>query len=235
MKLSSHVKHESVAQLQPQGFGNAFLDAQSVCLLADPISGHHLVMPGQFGGVRQVELTVHEALRTLARLGVSTRLVCSGFVVRQDPEPGTAIDRTLPARLWLERLPQAPESQEALARAYHAASSMRHSHTPGELGLDLDCCRLYLAVRMLGWSDQWTPPAQHTHNWLTEAATLAERLERRLGEDVARHVDGLDPLTTVAEIVSLTVLPWASSASLVIANDHASAQGERITVELPIN
>ena len=58
-------------------------------------------------------LDAREALRTLARLGVSTRLVGSGFVVRQEPEPGTTVDRTLPARLWLERLPQAPESQEA--------------------------------------------------------------------------------------------------------------------------
>jgi uncharacterized protein (TIGR03089 family) len=62
------------------------------------------------------------------------------------------------------------------------------------------------------------------------AATTPFADEPRLGAFAT-----LDPLTTVAEIVSLTVLPWASSASLVIANDHASAQGERITVELPIN
>jgi cell division protein FtsI (penicillin-binding protein 3) len=58
-------------------------------------------------------LDAREALRVLARLGVSTRMVGTGFVVRQEPEAGAAIDRTLPARLWLERVPQVPESQEA--------------------------------------------------------------------------------------------------------------------------
>ncbi len=40
----------------------------------------------------------------------------------------------------------------------------------------LDCCRLHLAVQWLGWEPRWEPPAEHRHDWLGEALTLAERL-----------------------------------------------------------
>jgi hypothetical protein len=33
-------------------------------------------------------------------------------------------------------------------------------------------------VQWLGWSSQWSPPAQHAHDWLSEALALAERLGR---------------------------------------------------------
>jgi len=40
----------------------------------------------------------------------------------------------------------------------------------------LDCCRLQLAVQLLGWARQWTPPATHTQDWLGEALHAADRL-----------------------------------------------------------
>ena len=58
-------------------------------------------------------LAARDAVRALARLGMSTRLVGSGVVVRQEPDAGTPIDRTLPARLWLQRQPELPDLQEA--------------------------------------------------------------------------------------------------------------------------
>jgi hypothetical protein len=64
----------------------------------------------------------------------------------------------------------------ALLRAYHAS----HTGQPGvpseTLIADLDCCRLHLAVRMLGWSDDWSPPPQHAFDWLGEAAHAAHAL-----------------------------------------------------------
>jgi hypothetical protein len=57
------------------------------------------------------------------------------------------------------------EDQEAIAAAYGEVSSQA-----------LDCCRLYLAVRWLGWSKDWTPPAEHTTDWRREARLVAERL-----------------------------------------------------------
>jgi aminoglycoside phosphotransferase (APT) family kinase protein len=40
----------------------------------------------------------------------------------------------------------------------------------------LDLCRLQLAVRWLGWSDDWTPPSEHAKDWRREAQAVAERL-----------------------------------------------------------
>lgn len=41
---------------------------------------------------------------------------------------------------------------------------------------DFAFCRLHTAVQWLGWSPDWTPPAEHTHDWLGEALELTERL-----------------------------------------------------------
>jgi aminoglycoside phosphotransferase (APT) family kinase protein len=41
----------------------------------------------------------------------------------------------------------------------------------------LDGCRLHVAVRWLGWSAGWSPPAAHVHDWFAEALSLGERLK----------------------------------------------------------
>jgi Phosphotransferase enzyme family len=73
--------------------------------------------------------------------------------------------------------------RRALARAYLGGSSepvepQRRPRLSADFGIDLDCCRLHLAVRMLGWSDSWTPPPQHARDWLVEAARLSDRLHQ---------------------------------------------------------
>jgi hypothetical protein len=70
-----------------------------------------------------------------------------------------------------------PRAQHALLRAYRAALAPEDARPPRELRIDLDCCRLHLALRMLGWSKTWAPPPQHAHNWLAEATRLAETLQ----------------------------------------------------------
>jgi hypothetical protein len=40
----------------------------------------------------------------------------------------------------------------------------------------LECCRLHLAVRLLGWSSDWWPPVAHAHDWRREALVIAENL-----------------------------------------------------------
>jgi len=79
----------------------------------------------------------------------------------------------------------AESTQRALARAYVAAASTRigtgtTARRPSRLShdfvKDFDCCRLHVAVRMLGWSNDWEPPRDHAHDWLGEA----ERISRRL-------------------------------------------------------
>jgi hypothetical protein len=36
--------------------------------------------------------------------------------------------------------------------------------------------RLQLALQMLGWATDWTPPAEHSHDWLAEALRLGREL-----------------------------------------------------------
>ena len=49
-------------------------------------------------------LSARDALRTLARLGMTARLNGAGIVIRQVPAPGAPIDRETAATLWLARL-----------------------------------------------------------------------------------------------------------------------------------
>ena len=49
-------------------------------------------------------LSARDALRTLARLGMTARLNGAGIVIRQVPAPGAPVDRETAATLWLARL-----------------------------------------------------------------------------------------------------------------------------------
>jgi len=49
--------------------------------------------------------------------------------------------------------------------------------TEEEFLASLDCCRLHLAVRWMGWAQDWSPPPEHAHDWLREALCLADRLD----------------------------------------------------------
>lgn len=62
----------------------------------------------------------------------------------------------------------------ALASAYREALPAEVRPPTGALRAGLDRCRLLLAVQWLGWSDDWTPPAEHAHDWLATALELAE-------------------------------------------------------------
>jgi len=71
------------------------------------------------------------------------------------------------------------QEQRALIRAYRAAGpdgTTRSAPIPHDCWLDFFCCRLHLAVRMLGWADEWTPPPHHARDWLAEAEWLADRI-----------------------------------------------------------
>jgi hypothetical protein len=71
----------------------------------------------------------------------------------------------------------APE-REALALAYHATlvPCENWPPAPDAFLVALDYCRLHVAVQWLGWSSEWSPPPEHTQDWLGEALGLAEKL-----------------------------------------------------------
>ena len=61
---------------------------------------------GEHGGATFPDLrglSARDALRMLARLGMTARLNGAGLVVKQVPEPGAPIDRDSTSTLWLER------------------------------------------------------------------------------------------------------------------------------------
>jgi aminoglycoside phosphotransferase (APT) family kinase protein len=68
------------------------------------------------------------------------------------------------------------QAQQALLRAY-GREATESPAPPDQQRYDLDCCRMHLALRMLGWSHAWAPPPQHAHDWLAEASRLAEALQ----------------------------------------------------------
>ncbi|MGH9021973.1 MAG: aminoglycoside phosphotransferase family protein [Acidimicrobiia bacterium] len=71
------------------------------------------------------------------------------------------------------------DERAGLVEAYVAAMSLS-----GKWPLDADatmagvlCCRLHLAIRWLGWAPWWSPPNDHTNDWLREALHLADALD----------------------------------------------------------
>ena len=86
--------------------------------------------------------------------------------------PGLIDLAALTAGKWAE------EQVEALARAYYASLTPDKDWPPAwDRFLDeLDYCRLHLAMQWLGWSEDWSPPSEHAHDWLGEAVSIAEKL-----------------------------------------------------------
>jgi aminoglycoside phosphotransferase (APT) family kinase protein len=70
------------------------------------------------------------------------------------------------------------EWNDAEKRRFVAA--YREALGTGESLADLleavELCQLHLAVQLLGWAADWTPPEQHSQNWLQTAFRLAEKL-----------------------------------------------------------
>jgi aminoglycoside phosphotransferase (APT) family kinase protein len=69
------------------------------------------------------------------------------------------------------------EQRNELASVYWDA--LDETSHPGwsEFLQDLTYCRLHIAVQWLGWAPDWTPPPEHTHNWLGDVLALAEALD----------------------------------------------------------
>jgi hypothetical protein len=71
------------------------------------------------------------------------------------------------------------DEKEAMAMAYFRALPSYNEWPSSEEAFlrALDYCRLHLAVQWLGWSPEWVPPPEHSHDWLNEALGLMERLQ----------------------------------------------------------
>lgn len=85
--------------------------------------------------------------------------------------PGLIDLAALTAGRWNEA------EREALALAYFSAlGEPGWRSSPDAFLTALDCCYLHLAIQWLGWSAEWSPPAEHAQDWLGEALRVADRL-----------------------------------------------------------
>ena len=67
--------------------------------------------------------------------------------------------------------------REQIARGYlEQMAALGRPADEVELHEALELARLHLAVQWLGWDPTWTPPAEHRHDWLGEALTIAANL-----------------------------------------------------------
>jgi hypothetical protein len=82
--------------------------------------------------------------------------------------PGILDLAALTAGNWSEA------ARQEIAFAYNAALP---APAPPDAFLEaLECCRLHIALQWLGWAAEWSPPAEHAHDWLAEALRAAEKL-----------------------------------------------------------
>jgi aminoglycoside phosphotransferase (APT) family kinase protein len=86
--------------------------------------------------------------------------------------PGLLDLAALVAGNWTE------ERRTELALAYYEAldAAMR-PYSSYEFCHALRCCRLFMAIKWLGWSSDWQAPDEHRCDWLAEAMHLASTIE----------------------------------------------------------
>lgn len=86
--------------------------------------------------------------------------------------PGLLDLAALTAGGWSER------ERSAMEQAYYLglASTGERPLPYDAFRTALDACRLHVAVQWLGWSADWTPPAEHAQDWLAESFRLADIL-----------------------------------------------------------
>ena len=70
----------------------------------------------------------------------------------------------------------AAQQQELACSYYQVISTHGEEWREVDFFETLDCCRLYIALRWLGWSDEWTAPSDHAHDWLEGAMSAGQRL-----------------------------------------------------------
>lgn len=81
-----------------------------------------------------------------------------------------------PAVLDLAALTLGLEEDAAAAVAETYRAALGDPPDAGELGFELDCARLHLAIQWIGWSPEWEPPPEHARDWRAELPRLVERV-----------------------------------------------------------
>jgi len=155
-----------VRQTHPSGTGNAPRSIEWLVGRYDQVVERLMALPVTFihGEFYASNVLVQETAAGLRVCPVDWEMAAVG--------PALIDLAALTAGRWNEG------ERKALALAYFSASGeLGWRSTPDVFFTALDCCYLHLAIRWLGWSAEWSPPAEHAQDWLAEALRVAERLE----------------------------------------------------------
>lgn len=68
------------------------------------------------------------------------------------------------------------QDRDSIASAYYEAVPPAARPARAQFSYLLECARLFIALRWLGWAAAWSPPREHARDWLAEATASAERL-----------------------------------------------------------
>ncbi len=70
------------------------------------------------------------------------------------------------------------EEKRTMVRAYRETARQVPGGQPSveEMMESVKYCKLHLAVQLLGWAPDWSPPERHARNWLREAVRLGDKL-----------------------------------------------------------
>ena len=137
--------------------------------------------PGRLDGVERVAARAAELLAQWPRSLIHGEIYPSNVLVQQTGDgprirpldwetvgigPGVLDLAALTSGDW------EPQQRAEIVAAYRAALPA----PAADFDAALDAARLFVALQWLGWSDDWSPPPEHRHDWAAEARSLAARM-----------------------------------------------------------
>ena len=106
----------------------------------------------------------------IVRPGAAAQTICAVDWEVAGIGPGALDLAALTAGQWSE------SEKRRFVTAYHGALNSRDPGSVEDLLEVVELCQLHLSVQMLGWAENWSPPDNHTQNWLGTALRLADKL-----------------------------------------------------------
>ena len=106
----------------------------------------------------------------IVRPGAAAQTICAVDWEVAGIGPGALDLAALTAGQWSE------SEKRRFVTAYHGALNSRDPGSVEDLLEAVELCQLHLSVQMLGWAEDWSPPDNHTQNWLGTALRLADKL-----------------------------------------------------------
>jgi hypothetical protein len=128
--------------------------------------------------IAQASNELCSAFDRMPRTFIHGELFASNLLVGDDGS-AAPIDWELaaigPAAVDIAALSSGAWSSDERAMLVDAYAAGAGANDRAELFRQVELARLYLALRLLGWSDGWMPPVDERHDWRAEALAAFER------------------------------------------------------------